>query len=243
MAFPAGLFKDALATDMSFRSTVPVLLLAVSLGCSDPDAADTTSPDEIAGRAEMVDGDTLNVGGQRIRLFGIDAPERSQACDDEPCGRQATQALRRKIGSQAVSCQRRDVDRYDRIVAVCYAARDDLGEWLVRNGWAVAYTEYSTDYVDAERDARLSEIGIWQGGKAVEKPWEFRERRRSANAVGTPAPGRCAIKGNISSKGARIFHVPGQNDYGKTRINPGKGERWFCTAEEARAAGWRAARR
>jgi hypothetical protein len=189
----------------------------------------------------VIDGDTLDVAGHRVRLFGIDAPEASQSCADEPCGRQATQALRSRIRGSPVSCEQRDVDHYGRIVAVCRADGGDLGAWMVGNGWAVAYVEYSTDYVDAERNARLDERGIWQAGNAIEKPWEFRQRQRAAPA--SPAPGQCNIKGNISSKGVRIYHVPGQVDYDRTRISTGKGERWFCSAEEARAAGWRAAKR
>lgn len=83
---------------------------------------------------------------------------------------------------------------------------------------------------------------MWAGG--FQAPWEWRaERRESAAApaplVSTTSSGKCNIKGNISRKGERIYHVPGQKYYAKTQINERQGERWFCSEEEARKAGWR----
>ena len=136
---------------------------------------------EIAGRATVIDGDTIEMRGQRIRLFGIDSPESAQLCRADQktyrCGQQAALALADRIGERTVRCQQRDVDRYGRVVAVCYVGGEDLDRWMVEQGWAVAFRKYSLDYVDAENDAREARRGIWQG--EFEPPWEWRAARRN----------------------------------------------------------------
>jgi len=122
----------------------------------------------IVGTALIVDGDTLRIGGTRIRLRGIDAPESEQTCsdtngDEYRCGQRVTTALSNKIGGRTVSCERRDVDRYGRIVAVCRIGDEDLNSWLVSEGHAVAYTRYSFKYVPEEIGARMAERGLWSG--------------------------------------------------------------------------------
>ena len=136
----------------------------------------------IAGRASVIDGDTLEIHGQRIRLHGIDAPEGAQLCyrDEQPwpCGRRAAFALADHIGSRAVSCEQRDLDRYGRIVAACLAGGEDLGAWMVRQGWALAYRRYSLDYVRDEENARGGRAGLWSG--TFTPPWEWRRGERHA---------------------------------------------------------------
>ncbi len=125
------------------------------------------------------------------------------------------------------------------MVARCTVAGEDLEKWMVANGWALAYRRYSLDYVDEEAGARAARRGIW--ASAFVKPWEWRRGKRIA--ANDNAPGQCHIKGNINRKGERIYHMPGQQAYGVTRINPAKDERWFCSEAEAEAAGWRKALR
>jgi endonuclease YncB( thermonuclease family) len=136
---------------------------------------------EIAGRASVIDGDTIEMRGQRIRLFGIDSPESAQLCEAKQktyrCGQQAALALADRIGERTVRCQERDRDRYGRTVAVCYVAGEDVDRWMVEQGWAVAFRKYSLDYVDAENDAREARRGIWQG--EFEMPWDWRAARRN----------------------------------------------------------------
>jgi endonuclease YncB( thermonuclease family) len=122
---------------------------------------------DITGHAYVIDGDTLDISGTRIRLFGMDAMEKSQVCarphEQWPCGQQATVALRQRIGSTMIQCSTRDRDKHDRTVAVCDVAGEDLSAWMVRQGWAVAYTRYSRDYVAQETEARALKRNIWSG--------------------------------------------------------------------------------
>jgi endonuclease YncB( thermonuclease family) len=197
---------------------------------------------DVTGRASVIDGDTIEIQGQRIRLHGIDAPESNQTCrrDSEVwrCGQQASLALADKIGQQSVRCEEKDRDRYGRIVAKCFVGDQDLSEWLALEGWAVAYIYYSYEYTRAETRAKSNRRGIWAG--EFDNPWEWRKRKRRDAAKDDA--GDCRIKGNISRKGERIYHVPGGRWYGRTRIDTSNGERWFCTEAEAQTAGWRRSR-
>lgn len=209
-------------------------------------ACPTLAQADFAGQASVIDGDTLEIHGRRVRLHGIDAPEAAQLCQnrdgkDYRCGQQAALALADLIDRRPVACEQRDIDRYGRIVAVCTVAGTDVGAWLMAQGLALAYRKYSTAYVEQEAAARAARIGIWRGSFVA--PWEWRKGQGQRQAANDNAAAECQIKGNISASGERIYHVPGGAHYDRTRIDPSKGERWFCTEAEARAAGWRKARR
>ena len=117
---------------------------------------------------------------RRATLHGLDAPESRQLCrlDGEPwrCGQDATNALAGMIASRAVACQELDRDRHGRKVAKCSVAGADLGEWMVANGWAVAYVYFSYEYSRAEQRAKSAQQGIWAG--EFEMPWEWRKGNR-----------------------------------------------------------------
>jgi len=137
------------------------------------------APRVITGRATVVDGDGLEIAGTKIRLFGIDAPEIDQYCyrDDRTrwrCGHYSSVELDRLIHGREVACTVREVDRYDRSVAVCRAGDADIAETQVRNGWAVAYRKFTKDYVDEEESAHAAKRGVWSGG--FDMPWVWRER-------------------------------------------------------------------
>ncbi len=135
---------------------------------------------DMTGTASVIDGDTIEVHGQRIRLHGIDAPESRQLCrrDGKPwqCGKDAANALAEKIARRPVTCEDLGRDRYKRIVARCTVAGDDLEKWMVSQGWALAYRRYSFDYIETEADAQAAQRGIW-ASKFV-KPWEWRRGKR-----------------------------------------------------------------
>ena len=193
------------------------------------------------GRITVIDGDTLDVGGVRVRLHGIDAPEVDQTCTyarggDWACGEWVTGQVAARYGGQRATCQHIDTDRYGRIVAKCFVNGQDIGEDLVLDGLAFAYRDYSWDYDTAEKAAAINNAGLWSGD--VQNPAAFRADSRPAPQT---APGECIIKGNISSNG-RIYHMPHNEHYQNTRIDTSRGERWFCSEAEARAAGWRPAR-
>ena len=134
---------------------------------------------DIAGVASVIDADTIEIHGERIRLHGIDAPESSQTCLDLAgrewrCGQAAALALQDLIGRRTVTCDERDVDRYGRIVGRCLVGDLDVNEWLVAQGLALAYRRYSLDYVAAEDEARAAGRGMWAG--TFDPPWEWRRR-------------------------------------------------------------------
>ncbi|TNF17802.1 MAG: thermonuclease family protein [Rhodobacteraceae bacterium] len=204
----------------------------------------TAAPREVAGTARVIDGDTLDVGQTRIRLFGIDAVEASQSCrhpveGDWSCGRDVKREVGEWLNGRTLRCTREDTDRYGRMVATCWLGEVDVGGALVDAGLAFAYPKYSARYETRQARALKAGRGLWTS--VVLRPDLYRDRSGALADV-QAVQGQCRIKGNISSKGEKIYHVPGQAYYDKTRISPQKGERWFCSEAEARQAGWRKAR-
>lgn len=212
----------------------------------------------IIGRASVTDGDTVLIRGTRIRLYGIDAPESAQLCQDSAgrdyrCGQKSALALADHIGEAPITCEPRDTDKYGRTVAVCRRGPEDLSAWMVEQGYATAYQRYSRDYVRVETTARALRRGLWAG--TFDPPSDWRRAKRAngvetrpemANAAETsppPLPTTCTIKGNVSRSGERIYHRPESREYARVVIDAKAGERMFCSEAEAQAAGWRASRR
>jgi endonuclease YncB( thermonuclease family) len=225
-------------------------------------------PAPLIGRATVVDGDTISILGERIRLNGVDAPEAKQSCKDETgqpyrCGLLAAKALDDFLArSRPTRCVFVERDRYGRYVGNCFRADGlSVSQWLVFSGNAIDFVRHSGGAnAPFEADARTNKRGVWQG--EFEAPWQWRADRAVAQSTKSPSPpvtsssapqvqtapfgmmgSSCKIKGNVSSKGERVYHVPGQRDYARTRISTRIGERWFCSEAEARQAGWRRARR
>jgi endonuclease YncB( thermonuclease family) len=163
--------KDPLTHGFRARA----FMLGLAVATASPSSA---TPEIIAGRATVIDGDTLEIRGERIRLFGIDAPESGQTCLDAKgqsyrCGQKAALVLDARIGEGVVTCERKDTDRYGRVVALCRVFGEDLGAWMVGLGWALASRTYSTRYAPAEELARSRGLGMWAGRFAP--AWEWRK--------------------------------------------------------------------
>jgi endonuclease YncB( thermonuclease family) len=150
-----------------------------------------SKPQTISGRASVVDGDTIEIRGERIRLFGIDAPESGQPCTIQGktslIGKDAAFALADKIGGQVVECRPRDRDRFNRPVAVCFVGGEDINGWMVTNGWALAYRYYSRDYVSQEEQASKRKVGVWQCNDFV-PPWDWRRDHPRNQEPKKPSP-------------------------------------------------------
>ena len=142
---------------------------------------------KISGFAKVVDGDTIKINSRKIRLYGIDAPEKKQKCKktyltisfmsftkDYMCGEVSTQKLIKKINKQKLNCNILDVDRYKRLIGECFKRNINLNSWMVSNGYAVAYRKYSKKYVTDEINAKNNKLGIWQG--KFEMPWDYRRK-------------------------------------------------------------------
>ncbi|MEM7744669.1 MAG: thermonuclease family protein [Pseudomonadota bacterium] len=199
----------------------------------------STLAETVSGTPWIIDGDTIAIGPAVIRLHGVDAPETGQSCADARdrpyrCGIAALDGLRGLIGSKTVACQAIDRDRYDRLIATCRTGEMDLNAEMVRRGLAIAYRRFSDDYLAEEIEAQNAQRGLWSG--TFEAPEAVRDQLWNDATV--QAPHGCPIKGNISDRG-RIYHTPWSQYYARTRINTARGERWFCSEAEAKAAGWR----
>ncbi len=138
------------------------------------------SPNVLEGAAKVIDGDTIEIAGNRIRLHGIDALEGRQHCRKAggtswACGEAAARALRMMTAGGRTSCRVHGRDEHGRVVATCYDADGvDLNGWMVRQGLALAYRRYSRRYVGDENAAREARMGIHSG--EYERPWEWRRR-------------------------------------------------------------------
>ena len=156
------------------RKAVLAVAITLALGGNAAHALD-----DLQGRVSVIDGDTLELHGQRIRIFGIDAPESGQRCARADgstwrCGRNAALALDDLVQGRTVTCRARDKDRWSRVVAVCRVGQLDLGRWMVERGLATAYRRYSLDYATAEDAARSARRGIWAG--TFDSPESWRQR-------------------------------------------------------------------
>ena len=198
---------------------------------------------EVAGKPQIIDGDTLDIGDVRIRLHGIDAAETGQRCIGEgrKIVRPGDMAVDRlsALGVDGLACSGNELDAYGRLIAVCRSsAGEDVGRVLVREGLAWAFVNFSNDYLPEEQAARKAKLGAWK--LACDTPWQFRAARWEASTQ--KAPEGCPIKGNISASG-RIYHLPWDRFYAATKIDLAKGEHWFCEENQALKAGWRRALR
>jgi endonuclease YncB( thermonuclease family) len=234
-----------------------MLLLLLCGACT---KAQTTG---FSGNVTVVDGDTVHMRDLKFRFHGIDAPESSQLCQDTAgkdyrCGQVAANALDAKIAGRTVTCEEHDRDRYGRIVAVCKVAGEDLNRWMVQSGLALAYAQYSKDYVSDEQTAQAQKVGLWAG--TFENPADYRKAKKNSAKIPTnPTPraqpiasvpstvpssggvpsgggvapdanGECPSSAPLKGSGGKKYHHPGGKYYVKTKAK-------VCFASEAAAQG------
>ena len=220
---------------------------------------------DISGVPKIREGDQITIGSSRIRLGGIDAPSVDQLClntkgERWTCGVAARDELMHYTDKKSWTCHVERTDRRGRNVARCTVDGQDIQKWLVAHGWALAYARFSHDYDADEKAAREAKAGMWQG--AFIAPWDWRIRNKktvilgamkappTANAIllasasGPVAPSpECTIKGNVNGAGECIYHTPASRWYAQIKMQVAKGTRWFCSVEDAEAAGCRQTRR
>lgn len=152
-----------------------VMLLAIIVA----NLEGTDVPNSVTGPAEVRDGDSLVIGKHRVRLYGIDAPEREQNCQKNnqrwTCGRAAQRHLARIIGNHDVECTVIKRDRFDRLLARCRAGRRDLNRQMIRDGMAV---RFGKEYQEEERQARRDKDGVWNSKFQKPRQWRLENGRR-----------------------------------------------------------------
>jgi endonuclease YncB( thermonuclease family) len=237
-----------------FLTALSLLLLPVTAHAAD-----------ITGIPKIREGDQITIGSSRIRLGGIDAPSVDQLClnnsgDRWTCGVAARDELIKYTDKKVWTCHVDRVDRRGRSVARCNVDGEDIQKWLVKSGWALSYVRRSHDYDADEKAAREAKAGMWQGSFIA--PWDWRVRNKKtpilgaakpppnahailmASASGGVAPSPdCTIKGNVNGAGECIFHTRKSRWYAQIKMEISKGTRWFCSIEDAEAAGCRETKR
>lgn len=216
----------------------------------------------MSGPATVIDANTLDMTGSRVRLVGLDAPERKQSCtrsgEDWACGEEAARTLAAIVAEQAITCVAQGADAAGRTLAVCKVRNIDIGQEMLRRGMAIVLDDAPPGYAEASGIAQSLQFGLWAGDFQQPSQWRAanpsasrREVRPDPEGTGGAAAARaralserrytnasgCAIKGNRNRRGEWIYHLPGQAYYEDTRP-----EALFCTEREAVAAGYRRAK-
>jgi endonuclease YncB( thermonuclease family) len=198
----------------------------------------------VEGRAAALSGDTLRVNNQVFVLSGIEAPDRQQACLQNGkrrwrCGERAQLALEAALRAGPVVCTpSTSTDANGRTPASCTMAGKDLADGLVRAGHVFAIPATFGGYGAAEAEARTKKAGLWSG--EAERPSVY--RARLWDAAKKTSPEGCPIKGTIQG-GMKVFVQPWDSGYRRAQVRANRGERWFCNATDAVAAGFKPAER
>ncbi len=198
----------------------------------------------IAGRATMVSGEMLRIDRATIRLDGIEALDREQTCartdgSQWRCGDAAQTALGRLIGGRQVRCEPAGKDSTGVVRATCFTGSTDIAAALVKGGHVLADAGMMPRYRAEQAAAREAKAGVWAGPGQPERPAAWRSR--VWEEARTRAPQGCPIKGKVAGRrgdGAKTYHLPWSPTYMQLRVVSARGERWFCSEDEARAAGF-----
>lgn len=218
----------------------PPSLPSVSLSSFVPFKSDPP----IVGRAFAIGGDLIRIGQHTIRLDGIEAPERDQACvrsDNRRwrCGEAAQTALSRIVSGRQLSCEPSGKDDAGIVRATCKAGTTDIASALVEGGHVLADSGMMARYRSAQAKAQQAKAGLWSGGGTPERAAEW--RTRLWNEAKSKAPEGCPIKGKVEGRRGdtvKTYHLPWSPTYVRLRVVSARGERWFCSEADARAAGF-----
>jgi endonuclease YncB( thermonuclease family) len=235
-----------LASPVAAMATVAVAVLAAAaIWSAHRDTLNLASlgeSKEVVGRATVVAGDVLKVGGATVRLSGIEAPERAQLCGKDAskwrCAEAAQSALSKAVGGRPVRCRLSGTDSAGRPLGRCSIDSVDINADLVRQGYAFAEGGASSRYSADEKDARNAKAGMWVAD--AQRPAEF--RAKAWEEARRRAPDGCPIKGQVTGT-ERVYVVPGTPAYERLRVQTARGDRWFCSEQEAASAGFKAAQR
>ena len=186
----------------------------------------------------VIDGDTIEIdGGQRIRLIGIDTPETVDPRQAVACfGKEASHETKSLLEGKSVTLEKdvSETDKYSRLLRYVFLDNLFVNDYLVRQGFAQVSTyppdvKYQNQLLQAQQEAQNNDRGLW----SICQNLQTSTTKSSDQQTG------CNIKGNISSSGEKIYHMPGQRYWEKTVIDESKGEHWFCSEDDAVSAGWR----
>jgi endonuclease YncB( thermonuclease family) len=196
-------------------------------------------PSKLTGRATAVTGALLRVNGTLVALNGIEAPAPKHPClkgngKRWSCATSATNALSRLVRAETITCDLSGRNDAGQPVGSCKAGDRDLGAELVRNGHVFAADGYFNAYAGDEEKAQSEKLGLWQGETVRPKAW----RERAWEEAKRTAPDGCPIKGFVRASG-RVYSLPWSADYASGKVREVKGERWFCSEDDARAAGFK----
>lgn len=206
----------------------------------------------------VVDGDTIKVKlgtkTETIRIIGIDTPETVDPRKPVQCyGKEASARMKKLVNGKTVTLQKNPAeerDKYDRLLRYVFIGSKDIGASMIQDGYAFSYKEFPHPKLDAynklETNAKNGNKGLWgdvcnTSTTTVKKSSSSSKSSKSSSAPAVSSSATCSIKGNINSSKEHIYHLPGCASYNQTIIDTSKGEKIFCSEEEARTAGWRKA--
>jgi len=205
-----------------------------------PPSQDST---DLVTVTRVIDGDTIEIeGGQKVRYIGINTPESVDPRRPVQCfGVEASNLNKNLVEGKKVRLEKdiSETDKYGRLLRYVWLGDTLINDYLVRSGFAQAYSYppdilYSQEFTAAQTEARDAGRGLWSSCSSPTAP----VTQPSSKSPQAPPNPNCTIKGNITTSG-KIYHLPGQRYYDQTTIDEGAGERWFCTEADAQAAGWR----
>jgi len=211
---------------------IPLLLLAFAAV-----AQEHAGQPALSTPVHVIDGDSIEIEGQVIDIYGIDAPELGQSClnggTPYACGLEAAFALRKMIGVKQISCNPGQTPA--EAGSICMGSSGDLAFVLLEQGAAVAKPGAPSSYVEAQKTAKGAGLGIWRGDFIAFPKWRDGDRLDAERSQKI----QCPIKGVVEDTGRKVYLVPTDAVFEKVDMAAAPDSRLFCSDEQARAAGYK----